>query len=116
MFDTEFSHSPHGATKASANATLAGFELSLFSCTEGPEVANQLASTIQITLGRMNALSYLTTPLEEMLTQIPTPRNETARFKSYEMEDKIIERWNKAYWTVRGFQTWKPSFRTNENM
>ena len=103
MFDTEFSHCPHGATKGVASATFAGFELSLFSGTEGPEVANQLASTIKITLGQMNALSYLTTPLEEMLAQIPTPRNETARFKSFEVEDKILERWNKAYRTVRGF-------------
>jgi hypothetical protein len=114
MFSLDNSTSSHGATKAPTNATLAGFELSLFSGTEGPEVANQLASTIQIILGRMNALSYLTTPLKEMLAQIPTPRNETARFKSFEMEDKILERWNKAYWTVRGF--FKPGSPAFEQM
>ena len=53
MFSSEYSH---GATKGSASATLEGFELSRFSGTEGPEVANQLATAIKITLGRMNSI------------------------------------------------------------
>ena len=97
MLSTDYSNNPHGATRGSANATLESLELSLFSGTEGPEVANQLSSAIQITLGRMNALSFLATPLENLLAQLPTPRTESARFKNYEMEERILERWNKAY-------------------
>ena len=100
MFTSEYSH---GATKGSASATLEGFELSRFSGTEGPEIANQLATAIKITLGRMNSIQFLTTPLDSLLAQIPRPKNESARFKSYEMEEKILARWNQAYWTVRGF-------------
>ena len=100
MFSSEYSH---GATKGSASATLEGFELSRFSGTEGPEIANQLSTAIQITLGRMNSIQFLTTPLNSLLAQIPKPKNENARFKSYEMEEKVLARWNQAYWTVRGF-------------
>ena len=57
--NSDYSNNPHGATRGSTNATLDGFDLSLFSSTEGPKVANQLSSAIQITLGRMNALSQL---------------------------------------------------------
>jgi len=103
MFDTELSHSPHGATKGVVSAPLDSFNLSQFSGTEGPEIANQLSTAIKITLGQMNSLQFLTTPLDSLLAQIPTPRTESAKFRSYEMEDKILERWNKAYWTVRGF-------------
>ena len=28
---------------------------------------------------------------------------ESATFKSYKMKEKILERWNRAYWTVRGY-------------
>ena len=66
----DYPNNPHGATTGSTNATLDGFELSLFSGTEGPEVANQLCSAIQITLGRMNALSFLSTPRKNLLAQI----------------------------------------------
>ena len=51
----------------------------------------------------MNSIQFLTTPLDSLLAQIPRPKNESARFKSYEMEEKILARWNQAYWTVRGF-------------
>jgi hypothetical protein len=101
--NSDYSNNPHGATRGSANATLEGFELSLFSGTEGPEVANQLSSAIQITLGRMNALSYLSPPRKNLLAQLPIPKSESAKFRYYEMEERIIERWNKAYWTIRGF-------------
>ena len=103
MFSYDNSTSLHGATKGVSSATLEGFELSRFSGTEGPEIANQLATAIKITLGRMNAIQFLTTPLDSLLIQIPRPKNEATRFKSYEMEEKILARWNQAYWTVRGF-------------
>ena len=52
MFSYDNSTSSHGATKGvGASATLEGFELSRFSGTEGPEIANQLATAIKITLG-----------------------------------------------------------------
>ena len=92
MFSYDNSTSSHGATKGVASATLEGFELSRFSGTEGPEIANQLSTAIQITLGRMNSIQFLTTPLNSLLAQIPKPKNENARFKSYEMEEKILAR------------------------
>ena len=118
MFSThDYSNNRHGATRGSANATLDGFELSLFSGTEGPEIANQLSSAIQITLGRMNALTYLSTPRKNLLAQLPIPKSESAKFRYYEMEERIMERWNKAYWTIRGFfETWKPSCGTAETL
>ena len=94
--NTDYSNNPHCAARGSAYATLENLQISLFSGTEGPEVLNQLSSAIQITLGRMNALSFLATPLKNILAQLPTPRTESARFKSYEMEERILERWNKA--------------------
>ena len=99
MFAYDNATSPHGVTKGVDSAPVSAS----FSRTEGPEKANQLCHTIKITLGRLNALPSLTTPLEHIIAQIPTSRTESARFKSYEMEEKIMERWNKAYWTVRGF-------------
>ena len=114
MFSThDYSNNPHGATRGSADATLEGLELSLFSGTEGPEVANQLSSAIQITLGRMNALSFLATPLDNFLAQLPTPRTESARYKNYEMEERILERWNKAYWTISFFSNLEAQLQNN---
>ena len=110
--NSDYSNNPHGATRGSTNANLDGFELSLFSGTEGPEVANQLSSAIQITLGRMNALSFLSTPKKNLLAQIPHGmKSESARLRSYEMEERIMERWNKAYWTVRGFSNLEAQLR-----
>ena len=111
---SDYPNNPHGATIGSNNATLDGFELSLFSDTEGPEVANQLGSAIQITLGRMNALSFLSTPRKNLLAQIPHGlKSEAARFRSYEMEERLIERWNKAYWTIRGFSNLEAQLRNS---
>ena len=70
MFDTEFSHSPHGATKGSISETL----LERFSGTEGPETANKICAEIKIALERMNALQFLTTPLSEIYRKSP-PQN-----------------------------------------
>ena len=91
MFSYDNTKSLHGATKGSASALLDNFILSHFSGTEGPEIANQLSTAIKITLGRMNSLQFLTTPLDSLLAQIPTPKTESAKFKSYEMVEKILE-------------------------
>ena len=76
MFDTEFSHSWHCATSGSSSATFHGS----FTETEGPENANQFATSIKITLGRMNSIQFFTTPFDSLLAEIPRPKNESTLF------------------------------------
>ena len=100
MFSTHnYSNNRHGATSGSTSATFQGS----FSGTEGPEAANKLCSTIKIKLGQINALQFLTTPLQEIVSQIPPPETKSAKLEVYKMEQKLLEHWNRAYWTVREF-------------
>ena len=96
MFSTEYSH---GATSGSASATFHGS----FTGTEGPEAANRLVTAIKIELGQLNSLQFLTTPLSDLVAMFPTPDTATARIEIFKMEEKLLERWNKAYWRVRSF-------------
>jgi len=97
--NNDYSINRHGATKGSTNQTLFGS----FSGTEGPEAANKLCSIIKIKLGQINALQFLTTPLQEIVSQIPPPETKSAKLEVYKMEQKLLEHWNRAYWTVREF-------------
>ena len=107
MFSTEFSNSSHGATKGSTSSTLTGYEMPLFTGTEGPEAATHLYTAIEITLGRMNGLPFLTKKLKDILDEIPMPDSASAQFQTYTFERNIISEWNRAYWTIRVF--FKPS-------
>ena len=98
-YSTEFTHSSHGATKGPISDTL----LERFSGTEGPETANKICVEIKIALGRMNPLQVLTTPLSEILSEIPTPESGGDKFKAYQFGRSITAEWTKAYWTVRNF-------------
>ena len=89
MFSYDNSTSSHGATKGVASATLEGFELSRFSGTEGPEIANQLSTAIQITLGRINSIQFLTTPLNSLLAQIPQPKMKMQNSKAMKWKKKF---------------------------
>ena len=89
MFSYDNTQSLHGATKGSASTTLEGFELSRFSGTEGPEIANQLSTAIQITLGRMNSIQFLTTPLNSLLAQIPRQK--------IKMQDSKATKWREKF-------------------
>ena len=90
MFSTEYSH---GATSGSASATFHGS----FTGTEGPEAANRLVTAIKIELGQLNSLQFLTTPLSDLVAMFPTPDTATARIEIFKMEEKLLERWNKAF-------------------
>ena len=98
MFSSEYSH---GATSGSASATFHGS----FTGTEGPEAANRLVTAIKIDLGQLNSLQVLTTPLSDLVAQFPSPDTATARIEIFKMEEKLMERWNRAYWRVRSFFT-----------
>ena len=96
MFSSEYSH---GATSGVSSATL----VDSFTGTEGLEVANRLVTAIKIKLGRLNSLQFLMTPLSDLIAQFPTPDTASSRIEILKMEKKIMEEWNKAYWTVREF-------------
>ena len=98
MFSSEYSH---GAISGSASATFHGS----FTGTEGPEAANRLVTAIKIELGQLNSLQFLTTPLSDLVAQFPIPDTATAKIEIFKMEEKLLERWNKAYWRVHSFFT-----------
>ena len=60
-------------------------------------------SAIKIKLGQLNSLQFLTTPLSELVAQFPTPDTASSKIEIFKMEQKLLEQWNKAYWTVREF-------------
>ena len=96
MFSSEYLH---GATSGVSSATLVGS----FTGTEGPEVANRLVTAIKIKLGQLNSLQFLTTALSDLVAQFPTPDTASSRIEIFKMENKLMEEWNKAHWTVREF-------------
>ena len=73
----DYPNNRHGATSGSPSATLQ----CSFSGTEGPEAANKLCSAIKIKLGQINALQFLTTPLQEIVSQIPAPETKSAKLE-----------------------------------
>ena len=96
MFSSEYSH---GATSGSASAT---FHDS-FTGTEGPEAANHLVTGIKIQLGQLNSLHFLTTTLNELVAEFPTPVSAASKIEIFKMEKALLKDWNKAYRTVRAF-------------
>jgi hypothetical protein len=51
----------------------------------------------------MDALNFLTTPLKNILAEIPTPESGGDIFKAFQLKKTFTTEWTKAYWTVRGF-------------
>jgi len=96
MFSSEYSH---GATSGSASATFHGS----FTGTEGPEAANRLVTEIKIQLGQLNSLHFLTTTLQDLVAEFPTPVSASSKIEIFKMEKALLKDWNKAYWTVRAF-------------
>ena len=96
MFSSEYSH---GATSGSASATFHGS----FTGTEGPEAANRLVTETKIQLGQLNSLHFLTTTLNELVAEFPTPVSAASKIEIFKMEKALLKDWNKAYWTVRAF-------------
>jgi hypothetical protein len=70
---------------------------------EGPEAATKLGISIKLTLGRMNAVEFLTTKLEDILDDTPKPDDGATLYQIYTLQRSIKTEWTKAYWTVRGF-------------
>jgi hypothetical protein len=103
MFSTEFPNSLHGATKGPTSGTLVGYDVPLFTGMEGPEAATKLGISIKLTLGRMNAVEFLTTKLEDILDDTPKPDDGATLYQIYTLQRSIKTEWTKAYWTVRGF-------------
>ena len=103
MFSTEFLNSLHYVTKGPTSGTLVGYDVSLFTGMEGPEAATKLGIAIKLTLGRMNAIEFLTTKLADILDDTPKPDDGATLYQIYSLQRSIKTEWTKAYWTVRAF-------------
>ena len=111
MFSTEFTHSSHGATKGPTSGTLVGYDVPVFTGMEGPEAATKVGIAIKLTLGRMNAIEFLTTKLSDILVETPKPDDGATLYQVYTLQRSIKTEWTKAYWTVRAFfQPNSPAF------
>ena len=103
MFSYDNSTSSHGATKGPTSGTLVGYDVPLFTGMEGPEAATKLGISIKLTLGRMNAVKFLTTKLEDILDDTPKPDDGATLYQINTLQRSIKTEWTKAYWTVRAF-------------
>ena len=76
MFSSEYSH---GATSGQNSATFHGS----FTGTEGAEAANRLVTEIKIQLGQLNSLHFLTTTLNELVAEFPTPVSAASKIENF---------------------------------
>ena len=100
MFAYDNANSQHGTTKGVDSSTL----LERFSGTEGPETANKVSTEIKIALGKMNALQFLTTPLSEILAEIPTPDSGMDKFKAFQFKKNLPRSGQKRIGRLEDFQ------------
>jgi len=103
MFSTEFPNSQQDATKGPTSGTLVGYDVPLFTGMGGPEAATKLGILIKLTLGRMNAIEFLTTKLSDILDETPKPDDGATLYQVYTLQRSIKTEWTKAYWTVQAF-------------
>ena len=86
MFSTEFPNSSHGATKGPTSGTLVGYDVPLFTGIEGPEAATKLGIAIKLILGRMYAIEFLTTKLEDILDDTTKPDDGATLYQIYTLQ------------------------------
>ena len=97
----------HGTTNGPASADCF---ISKFSGTEGIEQANLLDKHMRITLGKINALHFLYTSLEDLSLNLRKVLEKDPSLL-YRSEEKLREKWCSAYWTIRAF--FKPGSATD---